>query len=202
MSLVMPKPDEATLLKSSSIINGLKKISKHVLSEEEEKAVYETDGLSIHRQKPIAVVLPETTKEVSLILKYCYDNNVKVVPRGAGTGLSGSALPLEDSVLVVLGKFNKILEIDFENRCVVTQPGVTNLSITGAVQHEGFYYAPDPSSQMACSIGGNISTNAGGVHSLKYGVTTNNVLGVEMVLIDGTIIRLGGKNLDAEGMIC
>jgi len=98
-----------------------------------------------------------------------------------------------------LGKFNKILEIDFENRCVVTQPGVTNLSITGAVQHEGFYYAPDPSSQMACSIGGNISTNAGGVHSLKYGVTTNNVLGVEMVLIDGTIIRLGGKNLDAEG---
>jgi len=144
-------------------------------------------------------VLPETTKEVSLILKYCYDNNVKVVPRGAGTGLSGSALPLEDSVLVVLGKFNKILEIDFENRCVVTQPGVTNLSITGAVQHEGFYYAPDPSSQMACSIGGNISTNAGGVHSLKYGVTTNNVLGVEMVLIDGTIIRLGGKNLDAEG---
>jgi glycolate oxidase len=170
-----------------------------VLSEEEEKAVYETDGLSIHRQKPIAVVLPETTKEVSLILKYCYDNNVKVVPRGAGTGLSGSALPLEDSVLVVLGKFNKILEIDFENRCVVTQPGVTNLSITGAVQHEGFYYAPDPSSQMACSIGGNISTNAGGVHSLKYGVTTNNVLGVEMVLIDGTIIRLGGKNLDAEG---
>ena len=160
---------------------------------------YETDGLSIHRQKPIAVVLPETTKEVSLILKYCYDNNVKVVPRGAGTGLSGSALPLEDSVLVVLGKFNKILEIDFENRCVVTQPGVTNLSITGAVQHEGFYYAPDPSSQMACSIGGNISTNAGGVHSLKYGVTTNNVLGVEMVLIDGTIIRLGGKNLDAEG---
>ena len=199
MSLVMPKPDEATLLKSSSIINGLKKISKHVLSEEEEKAVYETDGLSIHRQKPIAVVLPENTKEVSQILKYCFHNNVKVVPRGAGTGLSGAALPLEDSVLVVLGKFNKILEIDFENRCVVTQPGVTNLSITGAVQHEGFYYAPDPSSQMACSIGGNISTNAGGVHTLKYGVTTNNVLGVEMVLIDGTIIRLGGKNLDAEG---
>ena len=199
MSLVMPKPDEATLLKSSSIINGLKKISKHVLSEEEEKAVYETDGLSIHRQKPIAVVLPENTKEVSQILKYCFDNNVKVVPRGAGTGLSGAALPLEDSVLVVLGKFNRILEIDFENRCVVTQPGVTNLSITGAVQHEGFYYAPDPSSQMACSIGGNISTNAGGVHTLKYGVTTNNVLGVEIVLIDGTIIRLGGKNLDAEG---
>jgi glycolate oxidase len=199
MSLIMPKPDEETLFKSDSIISSLRKISKNVLSEEEEKAVYETDGLSIHRQRPIAVVLPETTEEVSKVLKYCYENNVKVVPRGAGTGLSGAALPLRDSVLVVLGKFNKILEVDFENRCVVSQPGVTNLAITGAVQHEGFYYAPDPSSQLACSIGGNISTNAGGVHSLKYGVTTNNLLGVEMVLIDGTIIRLGGKNLDSEG---
>jgi len=199
MSLIMPKPDEKTLSKSDSIISSLRKISKNVLSEEEEKAVYETDGLSIHRQRPIAVVLPETTEEVSKVLKYCYENNVKVVPRGAGTGLSGAALPLKDSILVVLGKFNKILEVDFENRCVVSQPGVTNLAITAAVQHEGFYYAPDPSSQLACSIGGNISTNAGGVHSLKYGVTTNNLLGVEMVLIDGTIIRLGGKNLDSEG---
>ena len=199
MSLIMPAPDQVTLDKSETIISDLKKISKNVLSEEEEKAAYETDGLSIHRQRPIVVVLPETTEEVSKVLKYCYDHNIKVVPRGAGTGLSGAALPLKDSVLVGLGKFNKILEIDFENRCVVTQPGVTNLAITGAVQHEGFYYAPDPSSQLACSIGGNISTNAGGVHSLKYGVTTNNVLGVEMVLIDGTIIRLGGKNLDSEG---
>ena len=199
MSLIMPKPDEKTLSKSDSIVSSLRKISKNVLSEEEEKAVYETDGLSIHRQRPIAVVLPETTEEVSRVLKYCYENNVKVVPRGAGTGLSGAALPLKDSILVVLGKFNKILEVDFENRCVVSQPGVTNLAITAAVQHEGFYYAPDPSSQLACSIGGNISTNAGGVHSLKYGVTTNNLLGVEMVLIDGTIIRLGGKNLDSEG---
>jgi glycolate oxidase len=199
MSLIMPEPDQLTLDNSESIIADLRKISKNVLSEEEEKAVYETDGLSVHRQRPIAVVLPETTKEVSEVLKYCYQNNVKVVPRGAGTGLSGGALPLKDSVLVSLGKFNKILDVDFNNRCVVTQPGVTNLSITGAVQHEGFYYAPDPSSQIACSIGGNISTNAGGVHSLKYGVTTNNVLGIEMVLIDGTIIRLGGKNLDPEG---
>ena len=199
MSLIMPEPDQLTLDNSESIIADLRKISKNVLSEEEEKAVYETDGFSVHRQRPIAVVLPETTKEVSEVLKYCYQNNVKVVPRGAGTGLSGGALPLKDSVLVSLGKFNKILDVDFDNRCVVTQPGVTNLSITGAVQHEGFYYAPDPSSQIACSIGGNISTNAGGVHSLKYGVTTNNVLGIEMVLIDGTIIRLGGKNLDPEG---
>jgi glycolate oxidase len=199
MSLIMPEPDQLTLDNSESIIADLRKISKNVLSEEEEKAVYETDGLSVHRQRPIAVVLPETTKEVSEVLKYCYRNNIKVVPRGAGTGLSGGALPLKDSVLVSLGKFNKILDVDFDNRCVITQPGVTNLSITGAVQHEGFYYAPDPSSQIACSIGGNISTNAGGVHSLKYGVTTNNVLGIEMVLIDGTIIRLGGKNLDPEG---
>jgi glycolate oxidase len=199
MSLFMPEPDQQTLAKASSIISHLRKISKNVLSEEEEKAVYETDGLSVHRQRPIAVVLPENTEEVSKVLKYCYENNIKVVPRGAGTGLSGGALPLKDCVLVGLGKFNKILETDFENRCVVTQPGVTNLAITGAVQHEGFYYAPDPSSQLACSIGGNISTNAGGVHSLKYGVTTNNVLGAEMVLIDGTIIRLGGKNLDPEG---
>ena len=159
MSLIMPKPDEKTLSKSDSIISSLRKISKNVLSEEEEKAVYETDGLSIHRQRPIAVVLPETTEEVSRVLKYCYENNVKVVPRGAGTGLSGAALPLKDSILVVLGKFNKILEVDFENRCVVSQPGVTNLAITAAVQHEGFYYAPDPSSQLACSIGGNIPSN-------------------------------------------
>ena len=141
MSLIMPEPDQLTLDNSESIIADLRKISKNVLSEEEEKAVYETDGLSVHRQRPIAVVLPETTKEVSEVLKYCYQNNVKVVPRGAGTGLSGGALPLKDSVLVSLGKFNKILDVDFDNRCVVTQPGVTNLSITGAVQHEGFYYA-------------------------------------------------------------
>ena len=121
------------------------------------------------------------------------------MPRGAGTGLSGGALPLQDCILVGLGKFNKILETDFENRCVVAQPGVTNLAITNAVQHEGFYYAPDPSSQIACSIGGNIAENSGGVHSLKYGTTTNNVLGVEMVLMDGTVLRIGGKNLDSEG---
>ena len=199
MSLFMPEPDQQIIDRKDVIINQLKKISLNVLTEEEEKAVYETDGLSVHRQRPIAVVLPENTDEVSKILKYCHQNNVKVVPRGAGTGLSGGALPLQDCILVGLGKFNRILEIDFENRCVVTQPGVTNLAITGAVEHEGFYYAPDPSSQLACSIGGNISTNAGGVHTLKYGVTTNNVLGVEIVLMDGTIIRLGGKNLDAEG---
>ena len=138
-------------------------------------------------------------KEVSEILKFCNEENIKVIPRGAGTGLSGGALPLQDAILLGLGKFNKILEIDFENKCVVTQPGVTNLGITHAVQHKGYYYAPDPSSQLACSIGGNVAENSGGVHSLKYGTTTNNILGVEMVMMDGTITRIGGKTLDQEG---
>ena len=199
MSLQMPQADELVLNNKENIVLNLKKISNNVLFENEEITPYETDGLTAYKQKPIAVVLPETTEEVSEVLKYCFENNVKVVPRGAGTGLSGGALPLEDCILVGLGKFNKILETDFENRCVVAQPGVTNLAITNAVQHEGFYYAPDPSSQIACSIGGNIAENSGGVHSLKYGTTTNNVLGVEMVLMDGTIIRIGGKNLDSEG---
>ena len=199
MSLQMPQADELVLNNKENIVLNLKKISNNVLFENEEITPYETDGLTAYKQKPIAVVLPETTEEVSKVLKYCFENNIKVVPRGAGTGLSGGALPLQDCILVGLGKFNKILETDFENRCVVAQPGVTNLAITNAVQHEGFYYAPDPSSQIACSIGGNIAENSGGVHSLKYGTTTNNVLGVEMVLMDGTIIRIGGKNLDSEG---
>ena len=199
MSLQMPQADELVINNKENIVSELKKISKYVLFENEEITPYETDGLTAYKQKPIAVVLPETTQEVSNVLKYCFNNNIKVVPRGAGTGLSGGALPLQDCVLVGLGKFNQILETDFENRCVVAQPGVTNLSITQAVQHEGFYYAPDPSSQIACSIGGNIAENSGGVHSLKYGTTTNNVLGVEMVLMDGTILRIGGKNLDSEG---
>ena len=145
------------------------------------------------------MVLPENTKEVSEILKYCNEENIKVVPRGAGTGLSGGALPLQDAILLGLGKFNKILEIDYENKCVITQPGVTNLGITHAVEHKGFYYAPDPSSQLACSIGGNVAENSGGVHSLKYGTTTNNILGVEMVMMDGTICKIGGKSFDQEG---
>jgi glycolate oxidase len=145
------------------------------------------------------VVLPETTAQVSAILKYAFEHGIKIVPRGAGTSLSGGALPLEDGILLGLAKFNRILDIDFENRCVVVQPGVTNLGITQAVEHRGFYYAPDPSSQIACTIGGNVAENSGGVHCLKYGLTANNVLGIEMVLITGEIIRLGGKHLDSEG---
>jgi glycolate oxidase len=133
------------------------------------------------------------------VLRYCKAEGIKVVPRGAGTSLSGGALPLADGVLLGMAKFNRILDIDFDNRCVVAQPGVTNLGITHAVEGAGFYYAPDPSSQIACSIGGNVAENSGGVHCLKYGLTTNNLLGLEMVLIDGEIVRLGGKHLDSEG---
>ncbi len=199
--LILPKLDHLTISNREKIIRSLRKIvkSENVLDHNDEIKPYETDALSAYKQKPLVVVLPESTEEVSKILKYCNQEKIKIIPRGAGTGLSGGALPLQDAILLGLGKFNKILEIDFENKCVVAQPGVTNLSITHAVQHKGFYYAPDPSSQLACSIGGNVAENSGGVHSLKYGTTTNNILGVEMVLMDGTICRLGGKTLDQEG---
>src|SRR6201999_3074650 len=148
---------------------------------------------------PMVVVLPETTAQVAAVLRYCHDNGVRVVPRGAGTSLSGGALPLGDGVLLGMARFNRIREVDFANRVAVVEPGVTNLAITQAVAHRGFYYAPDPSSQIACTIGGNVAENSGGVHCLKYGLTTNNVLGLEMVLMDGEIVRIGGKHLDAEG---
>ena len=199
--LVLPKVDQSTILNRDKIVNKLKRIikSENVLDHNDEIKPYETDALSAYKQKPLVVVLPENTQEVSNILKYCNEEKIKIIPRGAGTGLSGGALPLNDAILLGLGKFNKILEIDFDNKCVIAQPGVTNLSITHAVQHKGFYYAPDPSSQLACSIGGNVAENSGGVHSLKYGTTTNNILGVELVLMDGTVCRLGGKTLDQEG---
>ena len=199
--LILPKLNKFTISNRLEIINKLKKIinPENVLSENEEMRPYETDALSAYKQMPLAVILPENTQEVSVVLKYCNKENIKVIPRGAGTGLSGGALPLQDAILLGLGKFNKILEIDFDNKCVVAQPGVTNLSITQSVQDKGFYYAPDPSSQLACSIGGNVAENSGGVHSLKYGTTTNNILGVEIVLMDGRICNIGGKTLDQEG---
>ena len=160
---------------------------------------YECDALSAYRQMPLVVVLPESVGQVSAILRYCQDNKVKVVPRGAGTSLSGGSMPVGDAILLGLGKFNRVLEIDYANRCARVQPGVTNLGISKAVEHEGFYYAPDPSSQIACSIGGNVAENSGGVHCLKYGLTTNNLLGIEMVLMTGEVVRLGGKHLDSEG---
>jgi glycolate oxidase len=147
----------------------------------------------------MVVVLPETTEQVSQVLAYCHAEGIKVVPRGAGTSLSGGALPLADGVLLGMAKLNRIKEIDFDNRVAVVEPGVTNLAVSNAVAHEGFYYAPDPSSQIACTIGGNVAENSGGVHCLKYGMTTNNVLGCEIVLITGEVLRIGGKHLDSEG---
>jgi glycolate oxidase len=197
----MPKPDKATLERRDQIVADMRTIvpGEGVVDAVNSMRAFESDGLTAYRQLPLVVVLPETTAQVSRILKYCSDRNIRVVPRGSGTSLSGGALPLEDAVLLVMSRFNRILDIDYANRAVVAQPGVTNLGITKAVEEEGFYYAPDPSSQIACSIGGNVAENSGGVHCLKYGLTANNVLGVEMVLIDGEVVRLGGKHLDAEG---
>jgi glycolate oxidase len=199
--IAMPASDQAVLSRREEIITALRRIvpGEGVITSETERRPYESDGLTAYRQLPMLVVLPSTTEQVSQVLRYCKENNVKVVPRGAGTSLSGGALPLEDGVLLGLGKFMRILEIDIPNRCAVVQPGVTNLGITHAVQDRGFYYAPDPSSQIACTIGGNVAENSGGVHCLKYGLTTNNVLGVEIVLMNGEILRLGGKYADVAG---
>ncbi|MFT8776877.1 MAG: FAD-linked oxidase C-terminal domain-containing protein [Gluconacetobacter liquefaciens] len=197
----MPAPDEAVLARRSEIVDALRRIvpGEGVIDSEPERRAFECDGLTAYRQLPMVVVLPETTAQVSEILRYCHANRIKVVPRGAGTSLSGGALPLQDGILLGLGKFKRILDIDVENRCIVVQPGVTNLGISQAVQAQGLYYAPDPSSQIACTIGGNVAENSGGVHCLKYGLTTNNVIGVELVMMDGEIIRLGGKHFDASG---
>ena len=199
--LAMPKPDQATLARRAGIVADLRAIvpGEGVVDAVNEMRAFDTDALTAYRQLPLVVVLPETVDQVSRVLRYCQEHGIRVVPRGSGTSLSGGALPLEDAVLLVMSRFNRILEIDYPNRVVVAQPGVTNLGITTAVEQEGFYYAPDPSSQIACSIGGNVAENSGGVHCLKYGLTANNVLGIEMVLMDGEVIRLGGKHLDSEG---
>ena len=161
---------------------------------------FETDAFVSYRRVPLAVALPETTQQVAAVLKYCHRYGVPVVPRGAGTSLSGGAIPQEDAVVIGLSKMSRILEVDYANRAATVQAGVTNLAISDAVSADGYFYAPDPSSQLACTIGGNIGMNSGGAHCLKYGVTTNNLLGVKLVLIDGTIVELGGKALDAGGL--
>ena len=172
----MPPPDEATLSQRAEIAQRLRGIvgEDHVVADNASLKAFESDGLSAYRQIPMLVALPADTGEVSRVLAYCAEQNVKVVPRGAGTGLSGGALPLADGITIGLGRLNKILEIDYANRSAVVQPGVANLAISQAMDAAGFYYAPDPSSQIACSIGGNVAENSGGVHSLKYGLTTNN----------------------------
>jgi len=201
MSVRMPELDAEILGRRDRIVAALRSIvpGEGVIAGEREMRPYETDGLTAYRQLPMVVVLPETTQQVAEVLRYCHDEGIKVVPRGAGTSLSGGALPLGDGVLLGMAKFNRIREIDFENRVVVVEPGVTNLAVTNAVADAGFYYAPDPSSQIACTIGGNVAENSGGVHCLKYGMTTNNLLGCEIVLITGEVLNIGGKHLDAPG---
>jgi len=197
----MPASDPNVLSRRAEIVAALRALvpGEGVIDAPRELSAFECDALTAYRQTPMVVVLPETTRQVAEVLAYCKANSVKVVPRGAGTSLSGGALPLEDGVLLGMSKFKRILEIDVANRCAVVQPGVTNLGVTQAVQARGLYYAPDPSSQIACTIGGNVAENSGGVHCLKYGLTTNNVIGVEFVTIEGEIVRLGGKHFDAGG---
>jgi len=170
-----------------------------VLTHPEELRPYECDALSAYQQLPLVVVIPETLEQVQTTLRLCAEHKVPVVARGSGTGLSGGALPLENGVLLSLAKFNRILDIDIQNRVARVQPGVTNLSISKAVEHHGLYYAPDPSSQIACSIGGNVAENAGGVHCLKYGLTTHNIQAIEVLTIDGEHLSIGGPALDAPG---
>lgn len=204
----MPAPDARVIARRAEIAAALAQIVPDgVIADDDGVSPYGSDGLAMYRQSPLAVVLPRTTQQVSRVLAWCHAHGVKVVARGSGTSLSGGALPLADGIVLGMSRFNRILEIDYDNRCAVVQPGVTNLAVSQAMVHRGFYYAPDPSSQIACSIGGNVAENAGGVHCLKYGTTSPNLLGAELVLIDGTVLRLGGRGqeqagYDLLGLVC
>jgi glycolate oxidase len=197
--ICLPAPDDAILSRRPQILRDLRRLVPEgcVIDEPLRLAAYETDGLTAYRSRPLAVVLPEDTAQVAALLRHAHHEGLKIVPRGAGTSLSGGAIPAADAIVIGMGKFRRILDIDYDNRCVVAQSGVTNLAISHVVAGRGFYYAPDPSSQIACTIGGNVAENSGGVHCLKYGLTTNNVLGIELVTPDGEVVRLGGKALDS-----
>lgn len=197
----MLQPDQSVIASRDRILSDLAGLvpGEGVVSDINELRAFETDGFTAYRVVPLAVVLPENTQQVAAVLKYCSDNGIPVIPRGAGTSLAGGAIPQEDGVVIGLSRMHKILDVDYDNRTAVVQAGVTNLAISDAVSADGFFYAPDPSSQLACTIGGNIGMNSGGAHCLKYGVTTNNLLGVTMVQIDGTIVELGGQALDSPG---
>ena len=196
-----PAPKQEILAKRGEIIAGLGKLlpARAIIAEKISLKTYETDGLTAYRQVPLAVVLPETTEQVAAILKFCSARGVRVVPRGAGTSLSGGALPMEDAIVVGMMRMNRILDINYADRFAVVQPGVTNIGITEAVAGRQFFYAPDPSSQLACMIGGNVGMNSGGAHCLKYGVTANNLLGLKLVTIEGEVLEIGGTHLDAAG---
>ncbi|WP_406856513.1 FAD-linked oxidase C-terminal domain-containing protein [Alsobacter sp. KACC 23698] len=199
--IAFPVPDEGVLARRDEIIAGLARLvaPDALVTAEDERRAFETDGLTAYRRLPLAVALPSTTEEVSAILKFCKEQGVKVVPRGAGTSLCGGAIAQEDAIILGVSKMNRVLDVNFGDRTMRVQSGITNLAVSGAVSYEGFFYAPDPSSQLACTIAGNIAMNSGGAHCLKYGVTTNNILGVRMVLLDGSIVDIGGDALDAPG---
>lgn len=197
----LPEPDSSVIGRSKEIVAALERLigAEAVISDEEGRRTFESDALAAYRRVPLAAVLPRTTEQVSKVLKYCHENRIKVVPRGAGTSLCGGALPAEDAVVVGISRMNRVIDADFVNRTITVETGITNLAITEAVSAEGFFYAPDPSSQLACTLGGNLAMNSGGAHCLKYGVTTNNVLGVRIVLMNGEVVEIGGPQLDAEG---
>jgi len=202
MSLVaLPDPDRAVVARRDAIVEDLRRLvgPQAIIADEEGRRAYETDALTAYRRLPLAVALPSTTEEVSRLLRYCNQHDIKVVARGAGTSLSGGALPAEDALVIAVSRMSRVLEIDCVNRIARVEVGITNLAISEAVKQHGFFYAPDPSSQLACTLAGNIGMNSGGAHCLKYGVTTNNVLGLKMVLMDGEIIEIGGSHLDAPG---
>ncbi|MEI9915986.1 MAG: FAD-binding protein [Methylovirgula sp.] len=197
-----PKLDASILARREAIIEGLKLVvaPESLITTEDERRAFETDALTAYRRMPLAVVLPRSTEELSAVMAYLHQEGVNIVARGAGTSLAGGAIPQEDAVVIGVAKMARILDIDYANRTIRVQSGVTNLSISNAVMAERFFYAPDPSSQLACTIAGNIGMNSGGAHCLKYGVTTNNVLGVKMVLVDGTVVEIGGPYLDSGGL--
>lgn len=201
MTIRFPEPDQAILARRDEIVAGLAPLvaPEALITSEDERRAFETDGLTAYRQMPLAVVLPSTTEEVSKVMAYCHANGVRVVPRGAGTSLAGGAIAQGDAIILGTAKMTKILDLDYADRVARVQSGITNLAISGAVTHEGFFYAPDPSSQLACTIAGNIAMNSGGAHCLKYGVTTNNLMGVTLVMNDGTVVELGGDHLDSAG---
>ena len=201
-AIAFPTPNPAVLARRDAIIAGLAALipPECLVTSEDERRAFETDALTAYRRMPLAVALPRTTAEVSAIMAFCHREGLNVVARGAGTSLAGGAIPQEDAIVIGVSKLNKVLDIDYANRTMRVEAGVTNLAITGAVVHEQFFYAPDPSSQLACTIAGNVGMNSGGAHCLKYGVTTNNVLGVRMVMNDGTVVDIGGDHLDSPGL--
>ena len=199
--VALPEPKPEVLARREEIVAGLRAIvpDSGVIAEPLRLKPYETDACTAYRQPPLAVVLPETTEQVAAVMAFCHRNGVRVIPRGAGTSLSGGALPLADAVVIGLMRMNRIKEVNYADRYAVVEAGVTNIGITQAVSADGFFYAPDPSSQLACMIGGNVGMNSGGAHCLKYGVTANNLLGVKLVTAEGEVLAIGGTHLDAAG---